>query len=355
MSDNCFNFNVIEASLNSSFDLKQIKKITDKYNIEYNPKEVDKTIILETEDGDIVGTASTDGNIIKAVVVDHKYQGSNAFSVLISSLSEELSQEYKHIFIYTHPKNKQIFTGLGFKCIAEAPPYYSLYEFGFSTIDKYKKYLETKLVTTAKNSACIVMNCNPFTLGHQYLIEKAAKESDAVYVFIVETDKSLFPFKTRWDLVEKGVAHLDNVVLVKTDDYLVSKVSFPSYFLKDKGASEITDNQARLDLMVFLNHIVPVLNIKKRYVGTENYCPVTSAYNKQMHLLLPEHNVEVVEVERKSLKEDDYISASQIREAVKNDDWDTIKDRVPKTTYDFLVSEAAKPIVEKIKNSDSRH
>ena len=74
MSDNCFNFNVIEASLNSSFDLKQIKKITDKYNIEYNPKEVDKTIILETEDGDIVGAASTDGNIIKAVVVDDKYQ-----------------------------------------------------------------------------------------------------------------------------------------------------------------------------------------------------------------------------------------------------------------------------------------
>ena len=37
----------------------------------------------------------------------------------------------------------------------------------------------------------IVMNCNPFTLGHRYLIEYAAKNVDNLYIFVVEMTGSV--------------------------------------------------------------------------------------------------------------------------------------------------------------------
>lgn len=348
-------FIVNTINTKNPYEVKHVKALLSKYHIDYKADEVDSTILVETKSGDYVATGSTLGNVIKFVVVDEKYQGTSAFSTVISSLSEELLKEHKHIFIYTHPKNKHLFTGLGFNCIAEALPYYSLYEFGYYTVNKYKEYLESLAIEGKPEATALVMNCNPFTYGHQFLIEKAAAESEIVYLFVVETEKSVFPFATRWELIKRGTAHLDNVVMVKTDDYLVSRVSFPKYFLKDTHADEITANQARLDLTVFINHIAPTLNITKRYVGTENYCVTTASYNHEMKELLPKHGIEVIEVKRKALGVDDYISASKIRKALQEDNWEAIHEKVPQTTYDFLRTDEAKPTIDKIKNSDSRH
>lgn len=348
-------FIVNTINTKNPYEVKHVKALLAKYHIDYKPDEVDSTILVETQNGDYVGTGSTLGNIIKFVVIDEKYQGTSAFSTVISTLSEELLKEHKHIFIYTHPKNKHLFSGLGFKLIAEALPYYALYEFGYYTINKYKEYLESLAIEGKPEATALVMNCNPFTYGHQFLIEKAADENEVVYLFVVETEKSVFPFATRWELIKRGTAHLKNVIMVKTDDYLVSRVSFPKYFLKDTHADEITANQARLDLTVFINHIAPTLNIKKRYVGTEHYCVTTASYNHEMKKLLPEHGIEVIEVKRKALGVDDYISASKIRKALQEDNWEAIHEKVPQTTYDFLRTDEAKPTIEKIKNSDSRH
>ena len=73
------------------------------------------------------------------------------------------------------------------------------------------------------------MNANPFTKGHQYLVEKAAQESPHVYVFVLSEDKSLFSKKhvSQWC---KRVAHLPNVTVLSTEDYLVSSATFPTYF-----------------------------------------------------------------------------------------------------------------------------
>lgn len=348
-------FIINSVNITNPYDIKIVKQFMDKYHIDYIPEEVDATILLETQSGDIVGTGSALGNVIKFVVVDEKFQGTSAFSQIVSTLSEKLIKEHKHIFIYTHPKNRHLFTGLGFNCIAEALPYYSLFEFGFYTISKYKEYISSLAKEHKPKAASIVVNCNPFTYGHQFLIEKASRENELVYLFVVETDKSVFPFSVRWDLIKKGISHLDNVVMIRTDDYLVSNVSFPKYFLKGTHSDEITANQARLDLTVFVNHIAPTLNIIKRYVGTENYCETTASYNNEMHVLLPNYGIEVIEVKRKTLGDDDFISASKVRKALSENDWDSIHNKVPKTTYEFLISEEAKPIIEKIKNSDTRH
>ena len=113
-------------------------------------------------------------------------------------------------------------------------------------------------------------------------------------------------------------------------------------------------------MTIFTDYFVPVLGIKKRYIGTENYCKTTCAYNNAMFKILPEANVEVIEVTRKALgmnenNEPNYISASKVREAIKNDKIETILDFIPETTREFLLSESAKGILDKIKESKGRH
>ncbi len=73
-----------------------------------------------------------------------------------------------------------------------------------------------------------------------------------------------------------------------------------------------------------------------------------------MHQVLTKHDIEVVEIPRLA-KETGYISASKIREALRNDDWDFVKENVPTVTYEYLTSGEAAPIIERIKGSNSRH
>ena len=64
-------------------------------------------------------------------------------------------------------------------------------------LEAYKKTLREKKLPIG----ALVMNCNPFTLGHQYLVEYAASKVAKLYLFVVEEDKSEFPFADRIELV----------------------------------------------------------------------------------------------------------------------------------------------------------
>jgi [citrate (pro-3S)-lyase] ligase len=234
-------------------------------------------------------------------------------------------------------------------------------EFGFESISTYQDYLKTLLVPAkTTNVAAMVVNCNPFTNGHKYLIEKASAESEVVYLFVVEEDRSAFPFVVRWELIRKGIAHLKNVVMIRGGMYIVSGAIFPSYFLKNEAINDVMQKQAELDVKTFANYVVPVLEIKKRYVGTENYCKVTGAYNQAMKAILPSFGVEVIEITRKSVgsgadNSPDYISASKVRKAIKHDQLDQIMDFLPDSTREFLFSDESLEIRQKIKAGNGRH
>ena len=160
------------------------------------------------------------------------------------------------------------------------------------------------------------MNANPFTLGHQYLVEKASSENDVLHLFIVSDDSSLVPFEVRKKLVIEGTKHLKNICYHETGDYIISSATFPSYFQKDEVA--VIESQANLDIEVFTK-IAKVLNINKRYVGEEPNSLVTNIYNQTMLKKLPENNIECMVVPRKKYS-DNVISASTVRQIIKISD-----------------------------------
>ena len=194
-----------------------------------------------------------------------------------------------------------------------------------------------------------VMNANPFTLGHQYLIEKAAAENDLLHLFIVSEDASLVPFKIRKQLVMKGTAHLKNICYHDSGPYIISNTTFPSYFQKDENA--VIESHAMLDLTVF-TQIAKVLGITRRYVGEEPTSLVTGIYNRIMSEKLPEQGIECIVVSRKTC-EDTPISASNVRLALQNGDYDTLSKLVPQTTLDYFKSPEAIPVIERIRQQEN--
>ncbi|MCF6183402.1 MAG: [citrate (pro-3S)-lyase] ligase [Bacteroidales bacterium] len=343
--------------LENPFDVKKVSDFLRQQGFTYDTSKITYTLILYNLNDDIIGTGSLNRETLKFVAVDEKFRESTAFSLIVTALTNKVLEKYKRCFVFTKPQTGKLFKSLGYKELATAEPLFTVLEFGYKTIADYQEYLKQKKVNTKTNDvAAVVVNCNPFTKGHLYLIEKASKENEVVYLFIVKENLSVFPYEIRKKLVTEGVSHLKNVVVLSTGPYIVSGAIFPDYFLKNDSSSLISQKQAEIDIKIFRDYIVPVLNIKKRYVGTENYCPITAAYNEAMKKILPPVDIELIEVPRIAVGNDDnYISASKIRKAIKEENLDKYLDFLPEVTQKYLMSDESQSIKQQIRQSNKRH
>ncbi len=351
-------FRIEVMDTTNHLDVKLVTEFLASLDFDYSPDQVEYTMVLYNLNNQILGTGSSLNGVLKFVAVAARFRETSAFAQIVTHLNDQvLSSGYKTVFVFTKPENSIKFQGLGFKEIALVKPFYAFLEFGYTTIKDYKSYLESQRRSTDSDKiAAVIVNCNPFTRGHQFLIEKASAENEVVYVLVVEEDRSAFPFDQRLELIRRGTAHLDNVVILKGSKYVVSGATFPMYFLKNESIDEIARNQTELDVTVFANHIAPCLGIKRRYVGTEVYCNTTAAYNDAMKKVLPGAGIELVEVERKTMNGDDnFISASKVRAAIKEGRLESVKNVLPPTTYEFLVSPEAAGIIAQIKSQEGRH
>ena len=336
-------YNVESINLKSKYETEEVKEFLGKFNLKY--EDVDYTVVIR-ENEEIIATCSKKENILKCFAINENYQGLGLSNNLISKVTEKLFLEGRyHSFIFTKPENQFLFEGLGYKNIFTTDKV-SLLESGNkninSTLDKLKKEYN---IDDSKEYAALVMNCNPFTLGHRYIVETASKENENVIIFVVEEDKSVFPFKTRYRLIKEGTKDLKNVTVIPAGEYVISSATFPNYFLKknDDALKEYT----KLDCIVFGIYFVPKFNIKRRYVGTEPHCEVTNTYNESMIEILPKYNVEVKLIERKEI-EDDAISASRVRKLLKEGKMEKVRNLLPKPSFDFLLSKEGEMVINEL-------
>jgi [citrate (pro-3S)-lyase] ligase len=198
---------------------------------------------------------------------------------------------------------------------------------------EYLSYLERERVRVNGISGAIVMNCNPFTLGHRHLAERAASLTDILYVFVVEEDRSFFSFDDRYRLVSEGLKDLENVKILRSGKFIISTITFPGYFSKD-SASEVAVDPS-LDISLFARYIAPALGVDVRFAGSEPFDPVTRRYNGAMKETFPRHGMRFVEFERIK-RGGEPISASRVRELIEKGDFEGIAALVPETTYRYI-------------------
>ncbi|MGI6738785.1 MAG: [citrate (pro-3S)-lyase] ligase [Christensenellales bacterium] len=334
--------NFTQIYKNDRYGNKMVDELLSKEGLERD-NNTEYTIALM--DGDtMAATGSFYKNTLRCLAVDSAYQGQGLMATIVSELCSELfSRGIFHVFIYTKQDAKDSFTSLGFDEIV------SLDDVVFLENKKsaFDDYLESLGEALEGINGAIVMNANPFTLGHRYLVEYAMNHCDNLHLFIVSEDMSAFPRKVREKLVKEGTSDLKNIIYHPTESYLVSSATFPSYFIKE--SSKVTKAHASLDAAVF-SRIGAKLNITKRFVGEEPYSESTALYNSAMQKILPSFGIDLTIIPRKAEDEYGIISASLVRKLLSEGNINATKDLVPITTYDFLNSENAVPIINKLVN-----
>lgn len=304
---------------------------------------LDYICAMYDEDYQVIATGSCFVNTLRCFAVSSAHQGEGLLNQIITHLMDiQYQRGNLHLFLYTKINSAKFFRDLGFYEIARVD---STLVFMENRKNGFENYL--KNLTASKTdglSAALVMNANPFTLGHQYLVEKAASECDTLHLFIVSEDASLIPFSVRKKLVLAGTCHLPNVKCHDSGPYIISNATFPSYFLKDEEA--VIKGHAKLDLIVF-TRIAAALHITRRYVGDEPLSQVTGIYNQIMASQLPSAGIDCIIVPRKQAM-DGPISASTVRRLLQKKDFDALGKLVPSSTLDYFKSPEAASVIDKI-------
>ena len=275
---------------------------------ELEPDTDSDSTVLIWDDAELIAAASRKGNLLKCIAVDDARQGEGLTATLLTTLRQDAFQNgYSHLFLYTKLKNRYMFSSLFFYPIAETSQVL-LMENKQGGIEQFLKTLP--VCPEGGTVGAAVMNCNPFTKGHRYLIETAAKECDRLYVFVLSEDKSDFSAKDRFEMVKLGTADLSNVTVLPTGPYLISSATFPTYFLKDRENAEAI--HCLLDIEIFCKYYVPKFGITRRYVGTEPLSPMTNQYNDALKQHLPEKGIALREIPRLE-QSGTPVSASAVR------------------------------------------
>ncbi len=301
-------------------------------------EDVDYYAAVTDDDGNIIAGGGLQGNVIKCIAVGEAARETGLSNKLISHLIGMANQQgADSVKVYTKPDNRTVFESMGFRIIASAPRAI-LMENGMRGISRYTDYLRRTRGDRPDGAAAIVMNANPFTLGHRYLVEQAAANSSTLYVIAVREDRSIFSYDERLAMIQAGCMGLDNVVVVEGSDYAISELTFPTYFLKQ--VTDATDTHITLDLDLFARHIDPALGVTTRYVGSEPIDALTARYNELMQEQLPQHGITVKTIERLT-KDGQPVSATRLRQALAEGSLSQAAALVPATTVPYLIAHLA--------------
>ena len=337
--------NILELHPTIPRQRHQIEMFLQTNGLRYDDVDYYAAIVDESSDEMIAG-GGLKGSVIKCVAVADGHKGEAVANVIVSHLIAKANAEgCQCVKLYTKPDNRQLFESLSFRLIAESPNAI-LMETGVGGIEKYSEELRVKseelkndesVVSNARKPiGVIVMNANPFTLGHRFLVEQSSELVERLYVVVVREDCSMFSYNERKAMVSQGVRDIGNVVVVDGSDYAVSAATFPTYFLKQ--LSDATDTQIILDLDLYRRRIAPALGATIRFFGSEPTDPLTRRYNELMHQQLGEEHVH--EIQRKQ-QEGSAISASRVRKAMMEGClWDAIQ-LVPPTTIPYIIGHLA--------------
>ena len=310
--------------------------------------EVDLYLAVLSEDGAILAGGGLQRDIVKCLAVSAEARSLGLSVPLVSRLISEASERgCTNVKVFTKPENRALFESLGFKLLAEAPKAILL-ENGRGLAD-YCAYLRAHPA-----SGVIVMNANPFTLGHRYLVEQSVLalgpstssgtepvsagepvEPPKLTIIPVKEDASRFPYRERLAMLRAGCDGLADVV--EGSDYQISAATFPTYFMKD--LSDAAETQMRLDIDLFGRHIAPALGAHVRFVGTEPSDPLTARYNALMKELLPKYGIQLVEIPRLTIEQP--VTATEVRALLDEGRFKEASALTPESTWPYLLADLA--------------
>lgn len=307
------------------------------------------------EAGALVAAGARAGDVLKMLAIDPAWQSGALLGEVAGELVRlGLAAGHDGLFVFTRPAHAPSFEALNFKLLCSRAQV-ALLEYG-GRFDRWRAAAEALRGPPGDSpdhtAGAVVLNANPFTLGHRWLVEEAARRCQRLFLLVVREDRSAFPFEARLRLVREGTRDLADVVVLDTGPYAVSAITFPAYFLE--AADPVAEIQMELDLALFGQRLAPALGVTRRFVGTEPYCATTRAYNRAMQRVLPAYGVEPVELARRQVG-GLPISASTVRDALARGDEGALPALVPPATLEYLLSDEGRAIRARLGGGKGRH
>lgn len=344
----------------SPSDRKAVKKIDELLHSEgiRLDDHLDYICAMYDELGEPIATGSCFGNTLRCFAVRSDHRGEALLNEIVTHLIEvQYNRGNSHLFLYTKPASALFFSYLGFHEIARVEGRLVFMENRPDGFSRYISQLQREADAFLKESpetaagaglpGAIVMNANPFTLGHQYLVRQAAAVCSVLHIFVLSEDASLFPADVRKRLVAEGVSDLPNVILHESGSYMISSSTFPGYFLKSR--EDVVRGQAELDLQLFCR-IAHALGIESRFVGDEPFSETTAIYNDVMKEKLPQNGIACHIIPRLE-QGGEAISASHVRELIQRGQMEKLGSILPPSTLQFLETPEGEKIITKIRNA----
>ena len=319
-------YHIAEMPLGTPFFRAQVERFLGDNALAF--EEVDSYYVVTDGEGAILSGAGIKGDVIKCVAVAEEHRSEGLMAPLISHIIS--LQGGRNLKVFTKPEYRRVFESLGFHLLAEAPKAILLENGG--ELEAYVRYL----AALPRKGVCgvVVMNANPFTLGHRHLLEVALKQVDTLFVLPVKEDVSFFPYAERRSMLEA----VPGVVLAEGSAYQISAATFPTYFLKD--LTEASETQMQLDIDLFARQIAPALGASVRFVGEEPEDALTSRYNSLMAQMLPSFGISTVVVPRLRL-DGVVVSASRVRSALLEGHFAEAARLTPESVHPYLLSALA--------------
>lgn len=198
------------------------------------------------------------------------------------------------------------------------------------------------------NNGAIVLHGNPFTKGHYELAKYASNLVDTLYIFVLQEDRGVIKFEDRYIMARESCAELDNVIVLPSGEFLGSKMLFSEYGNKNIDESQKIDSLD--DTEFFCQVVAKILNIKKRFVGEEEYDLVTNHLNQELKKVLPQYGLECIEVPRFRI-DGRRISAHTVRKLIEQEKLDELSIYLPSPVIEILY-EKNYPEIIKQKNNE---
>ena len=309
--------------------------------------------ICPTGDDAIVAAGGLLKDTIRCIAVDDSVREEHLANRLVSHLMAIVQRRgYPTVKVFTKPEYEELFESLAFNTIAKTDNVV----FMENSLHPFHQYLNSlKNLSRPGKSGVIVMNCNPFTLGHRYLIEYAASHVDNLFIIPLLDSSAGFNYQERREMIQRGTADLQNVTVCEGSAYSISKATFPTYFLKLLDVA--TQQQIEIDLQIFTRYIAPALGAAIRFVGAEPFDPLTRRYNDMMAEILPKNGIELCCIDRRNIYGQavqtsdeqsvnqsvggDIVSASKVRQLIAANRMHAAMSWVPPSTRPFIMAKFA--------------
>ena len=311
-------------------ELQQVRQLLESHGLDFDQKATYTGGLFEDER--LIATGSLSHNVIEMLAVVSDYQNDHYMVEVLTHLLARLREKsIEKFFLFCKPKHRDIFLQNGFRILVELSEI-TMFENRYPSIEQNLQSLRDSCHFMPGSRAALVMNCNPLTNGHLYLIDACAKKYHQVLLFLVEEDRSVFPYAIRRALLKEELKMRPNVMLLPSTVYQISTATFPTYFLKENSLRSRL--QMELDVRIFKDYFMPIFSIQVRMAGSEPLDPLTACYNQTMKTILKESFLEIPRL----TYHDQVVSASLVRQYAKAGDYENIKALVPPVTYEFLVS-----------------